>query len=214
MTGSPDEHADLADRLARGEEEALGRLFSLHRERLWRMVNFRIDRRLRGRISADDVLQDAYLDAARRIEHYDRETFSSPFMWLRSVLKQTLIDAHRRHLGARKRDAKREIALEALRPQATSASIAVQLVGDITSPSQAAVRAESFDAVQQAIETMDPIDQEVLAMRHFEELTNNEVAEALSIQPKAASIRYIRAIRRLKEIVSDVPGLLDEGARA
>jgi len=214
MAGRGDEHNELADRLASGEEDALGRLFSLHRERLWRMVNFRIDRRLRGRLSADDVLQEAYLDAAKRIEHYDRETFSSPFMWLRSVLKQTLIDVHRRHLGARKRDARREIALEAMRPQATSASIAIQLVGNITSPSQAAVRAESFDVVQKTIETMDPTDQEVLAMRHFEELTNGEVAEALDIQPKAASIRYIRAIRRLKEIVSEVPGLLGGGAHA
>ena len=197
--------------LEQGDDEALAELFSRHRERLWRMVNFRLDRKLRGRVDAEDILQEGYLAAAQRIHHYNADTAMSPFVWLRKILKQTLIDVHRRHLEAEMRDAGREIAIEGHRyPQATSASLALQLVGHLTSPSQAAARAELLEKVEQVIEGMDHIDREVLALRHFEELTNSEVAEVLDIQPKAASVRYVRAVRRLKRILSEIPGLFDE----
>jgi RNA polymerase sigma-70 factor (ECF subfamily) len=82
----------------------------------------------------------------------------------------------------------------------------MQLLGNLTSPSEAAVRAEMTAAVEQALECMNPIDREVLALRHFEELTNTETAEVLGIEQKAASIRYVRALARLKAILPDVPG--------
>jgi RNA polymerase sigma-70 factor, ECF subfamily len=209
MTGTNDGHDELESRLRRGDAEALGELFSLHRPRLWRTVNFRLGGRLAGRVDPDDVLQEAYLVAAQRIEHYGRDWSASPFLWLRMIVLQVLIDVHRRHLGAQKRDAGKELPIFEQYPQATSASMAIHLAGDWTSPSQAAIRGESLDIVERAIAAMDPIDQEILALRHFEELSNSEVAEVLSIQPKAASIRYIRALKRLKEILSTVPGLLD-----
>ncbi len=106
------------------------------------------------------------------------------------------------------RDAAREVSVDNVPyGQATSASVAIQLVGVFTSPSGAAARADLLGLVQAAIERMDPIDREVLALRHFEELSNSEVAEALGIEQKAASIRYIRALRRLKEILAEVPEL-------
>jgi RNA polymerase sigma-70 factor (ECF subfamily) len=198
----------MEERLRQGDEEALAALFSRHRERLWRIARFRLPAKLRGRVDPDDVLQDAYLAAVQRLEHYEG---GSPFLWLRLVVNQTLVDLYRRHLGAQMRDAGREVAIQGgSYSQATSASVAIQLVGDLTSPSQAAVRAETLDMVERAIDGMDPVDREVLALRHFEELDNGEVAEALGIQPKAASIRYVRAIRRLKNLLSDVPGLADE----
>jgi RNA polymerase sigma-70 factor (ECF subfamily) len=127
-------------------------------------------------------------------------------------VNQTLVDLHRQHLGAQRRDAAREVSLDAVPyAQATSASVAIQLIGQFTSPSGAAARADMLTLVQTAIEQMDPIDREVLALRHFEELTNSEVAEALGIEQKAASIRYIRALRRLKEILAQVPEFLDRG---
>ena len=137
--------------------------------------------------------------------------FKSPLLWLRVIVQQTLIDVHRRHLGAQMRDAGREVPIYGRSfTQSTSASLAIQLVGDLTSPTRAAARGELLTMVQNAIEAMDPIDQEILALRHFEELTNSEAAEELGIQPKAASIRYVRALRRLKDILSSVPGLFDE----
>jgi RNA polymerase sigma-70 factor, ECF subfamily len=210
MTGTTDGHDEFDRGLRHGDAEALAELFSLHRSRLWRTVNFRLGGRLAGRVDPDDVLQESYLAAVQRLEHYGRDASASPFVWLRMVVLQVLIDVHRRHLGTKKRDAGKELPIFGHYPQATSASMAIRLVGDCTSPSQAAIRGESLDIVERAIAAMDPIDQEILALRHFEELSNNEVAEVLNIQPKAASIRYVRALKRLKEVLSEVPGLLDE----
>lgn len=215
MTDSSAGNEDLRDRLERGDEQALAALFEQHRERLWRIVNFRLDHRLQGRVDPDDVLQESYLAAAQRIGHFKSFESRSPFLWLRLVVNQTLVDAHRRHLGAGMRDAGREIALEGFAyPQATSVSLAIHLIGSLTSPSRVAMRGEVLERIEKSIEEMETIDQEVLALRHFEELTNNEVAEVLKIQPKAASIRYIRAVQRLRGILSDVPGFFEEDENA
>lgn len=206
-----DESSDeLLARLQIGDMTALGELFSLNRERLWRMVNFRLDQRLRGRVDADDVLQEAYLDAAQRIEHFLNNTTMSFFVWLRQIVLQTMIDLHRQHLGAQMRNAAREVSLHgAAYPQATSISLAAHLLGNITSPSQAAMREEVSHQLEEALDSMSEIDREVLALRHFEELTNSEVAEVLGIQQKAASIRYVRAVARLRDILVQVPGFFD-----
>ena len=202
---------DGRDRVTRGDEQALAELFSQHRDRLWRIVHFRLDRRLHGRVDADDVLQEAYLSAAQRIRHLAADSSTSQFVWLRLIVGQTLVDVHRRHLGVQMRDAGREVSLHgAGHPQATSMSLAACLLGQVTSPSQAAVRAEMSAQLEAALESMDPIDREVLALRHFEELTNSEVAEVLTIQQKAASIRYVRAIKRLKAVLSQLPGFAEE----
>jgi RNA polymerase sigma-70 factor, ECF subfamily len=197
---------DLERRLRLGDPQALATLFSRERERLWRLIHFRLPDALRGRLEPDDVLQDAFLAASQRLKHYANSPATSPFIWLRMIVNQTLVDLHRQHLGAQRRDAACEVAIDGLPfGQVTSASVAIQLVGQFTSPSRAAARADMLGLVQTAIEQMDPIDREVLALRHFEELTNNEVAEALGIEQKAASIRYIRALRRLKEILAQAP---------
>ena len=201
----------LDRRLRGGDPQALAELFSRDRERLWRVVHFRLPEALRGRLEPDDVLQEAFLAASQRLEHYAKSPATSPFIWLRMVVNQTLIDLTRRHLGAQRRDAAREVSLDGVSySQTTSASVALELAGSFTSPSQAAVRADALSLVHTAIEQMDAIDREVLALRHFEELTNNEVAEALGIEQKAASIRYVRALRRLKEILAHMPGLREE----
>ena len=209
----------LALRLAAGDEQALGEAFSLHRDRLRRGVLFRMDARLRGRVDADDVLQEAYLQAAQRLGHFAEKqqatTDGGPmgvFVWLRLLVAQTLIDAHRRHLGAQMRDAGREIAIHRGPGAyqggavATSVSLAGCLLGKLTSPSQAAMRAELSVKLNEALSSMSDLDQEVIALRHFEHMTNAEVAEALHIEAKAASIRYVRAIKRLKQVLDKVPG--------
>jgi RNA polymerase sigma-70 factor (ECF subfamily) len=211
VDGCGEQSDGLARRLSRGDQEALASLFSQHRERLWRMVNFRMDQRLHGRVDPDDVLQEAYLAAVSRMKNYDGDDASvSPFVWLRTMVLQTLTDLHRHHLGVQMRSAGREIVLHGCRyPQTTSASLAAQFVGRLTSPSQAAARVETFGQVEQAIAGMEPLDQEVLALRHFEELSNSEVAEVLGIQQKAASIRYVRAVKRLRAVLSQMPGFFE-----
>lgn len=211
MARAAEDSADLLNRVKAGDEQALAELFSRHRERLWRMVRFRLDRRLSGRVDADDVLQEAYLDAANRVSHFADDSSSSFFVWLRMIVGQTLIDVHRRHLGAQMRDAGREIAAQAPRcSQTTTVCLAANLLGHLTSPTLAARRAEVTARLETTLDGMDPIDREVLALRHFEELTNSEVAEVLGIKQKAASIRYVRALRRLKDILADAPGFGDD----
>lgn len=197
------------------DEHSLAHLFSENRERLWRLAHFRLNNALRERVDPDDVLQEAYLAAAQRMQHYDTSAYPTPFLWLRAIVKQTLADIHRRHLGARMRDARRECGLHAGGyPEATSVSLAAHLVASVTSPSAAAVRQDLLRRVEEALEAMESIDREVIALRHFEELTNSEVAQELGIEQKAASIRYARALRRLKDILARIPGFFDGDSHA
>jgi RNA polymerase sigma-70 factor (ECF subfamily) len=208
-----DESGDTPEqlrRLAAGDQQALAELFARHRDRLRRMVKLRLDRRLQGRVDASDILQEAYLDAARRSADYAANPTMPFFLLLRFLTGQRLLMVHRRHLGARARDAGQEVSLyRGALPQASSVSLAAHLLGRMTSPSLAAVRAEMQLTLQEALNGMDPLDREVLTLRHFEELSNGETAALLGIQKSAASNRYIRALKRLKEVLSGLPGFLD-----
>ncbi len=206
-----DETADLGallERLRAGDQHALGELFSRYRERLGRMVQFRLDGRLRGRVAASDVLQEAYIDALKRLPHYQAAPDMPFLIWLRWVTMQRLVEVHRQHLGARMRDAGREVSLDAKAILSASSEKIAEFIGDLTSPSQAAQRAEAMDQLRLALDGLDPTDREVLALRHFEELSNQETAAVLGIQPAAASKRYVRALERLKGVLEQlqVPG--------
>lgn len=192
--------SDELEMLRSGNADAIAEVFSRYRDKLQRMVRFRLDRRLYGRIDTADVLQDVWLETSRRIEDYTSNPAVPFFVWVRQLAFQIIIDLHRRHLGAQKRDVSQEVSLR--KPDCdTSISIAAQLVGDLTSPSRAAMREERLGRLREALDCMDEIDREVLALRHFEELGNNEVAEILGIQKTAASNRYVRALKRLKQIL-------------
>ena len=200
--------AELLAKVRAGDQQALAVLFACHRERLRRMVQLRLDHRLAGRVSPSDVLQEAYIDALKRVEHYFEKPDQSFFGWLRLVVGQRLADVHREHL-AQKRDAGQEVPIHRGGPGADSACLAACLLGSGTSPSNAAARTESFGRLEDALNQMDPLDREVLALRHFEELGNAEAAEILGIQPAAASKRYVRALARLKQILETLPGFND-----
>ena len=193
-----------------GDRQALSALLERHRDRLRRMVELRLDWRLQARIDASDILQDAFLEVATRLDEYLRGPELPLFLWLRLVVGQRLATVHRHHLGTQMRDAGREVALyrDAL-PAASSAALAGQLLGRQTSPSQAAVRAERVVRLQEALNTLDPVDREVLALRHFEQLTAAETARVLGISEEAAAKRYIRALKRLKQILARMPGGLE-----
>ena len=196
--------------LRSGGSDQFAEVFSRYEDRLQRMIRFRLDRRLYGRVDSADVLQEVWLDASKRVTEYVANPVVPVFIWLRQIAWQTIIDLHRRHLGAQKRSVANEVALGGKGSQEdTSLSIAARLAGDLTSPSQAAMRDERMMQLRQALAEMDEIDREVLALRHFEELGNNEVAEILGIQKTAASNRYVRALKRLKEVLEQFPDLPD-----
>jgi RNA polymerase sigma-70 factor (ECF subfamily) len=204
------DESDLLDRLQQGDTEALGMLFSLHRKRLRRLIDFRLDARLRGRVDPSDVLQDSFMDASQRLPHFVQAPSVPFFVWLRQVAIQRLVEVHRRHLGAEKRSAHRERSVETtLQSNATSASLAFQLVSRLASPSDVLARNELTAQLHTALNSMDPIDREVLALRHFEELSNDETAAALGLQKSAASNRYVRALARLKKVLEQIPGFFD-----
>lgn len=199
------EEQELTGRLRQGDANALAELFSHFRDRLWKLVHFRLTPRLAGRVDADDVLQESFLAASQRLPHFLANPNGSAFVWLRLIVLQTLTDVQRKHLGASMRDAHREVSFHG--PAAglsTSASLAGLFLGSFTSPSGAVMRAEMAARLETAINGMNPTDREILALRHFEELTNQECAEVLGIEPKAASIRYVRAVKRLKEVLSEM----------
>ena len=208
--GNSNETLRLIGLARAGDRRALSALLERHRDRLRRMVELRLDWRLQARIDASDILQDAFLEVASRLDEYLRGPELPLFLWLRLVVGQRLATVHRHHLGTQMRHAGREVSLyrDAL-PAASSAALAGQLLGRQTSPSQAAVRAEQVVRLQEALNTLDPVDREVLALRHFEQLTAAETARVLDISEEAAAKRYIRALKRLKQILAQMPGGLE-----
>jgi RNA polymerase sigma-70 factor (ECF subfamily) len=210
MNDSPSETVQLFERLRAGDRRALADLFQRHRDRLRRMVELRMDARLQGRIDASDVLQDGFLDLAKRVDNYLSDPGLPVFLWLRLVVSDRLAMIHRRHLGTKMRDAGQEVSLyrDPL-PPASSAALASMLLGRLTSPSDAAIRAEQILQVQEAVNSLDALDREVVALRHFEQLTRAETAVVLGISEEAGAKRYIRAMKKLKLILAAMPGGLE-----
>jgi len=196
------EPADELARLRGGGEEAVAELFDRYRPRLARMIVVRLDDRMLGKVDVEDVLQDAYVETARRIGDYLDRPSVPFFVWLRQIAGQVLIDAQRRYLGTKMRDVTREMSLCAWGgASASSAFLAAELADSLTTPSQRAVRNEMVCELKDSLEKLDEIDREVLVLRHLEELSNNEVAEVLGIDKYAASKRYLRALERLRGVM-------------
>jgi RNA polymerase sigma-70 factor (ECF subfamily) len=211
MSSESDDQLELLRRAGQGDQQALSTLIGRHRDRLHCMVQVRLDRRIQGRLDASDVLQEVYLEVARSLPQYLNNPSLPFFLWLRSITGRKLQALHRHHLGTTIRDARREVSLQrGAFPEASSVLLAEQLLGRYTTPSQAAVRAELQLRVQEALNEMKVLDREVLALRHFEQLTNAETAEVLGISEAAASNRFVRALKRLKEILLSAPGFFDD----
>jgi len=206
MDTADDLHETLT-RAAAGDGDCWRTLLGRHHDRLRRMVAVRLDPRLQGRIDPSDLLQEAYLDTATQLAEYLREPQVPFFLWLRSLTGTRLAKVHRFHLGTQSRDAGRELSIyRGIGPAASSAALAAQLLGREPWPSEAIVRAELKLRLAEALNGMDPTDREVLALRHFEQLTTPEAAQVLGISDAAAGKRYIRALRKLKEILTQLPG--------
>src|SRR6516225_7775154 len=166
-SGSADT-ARLLEQARAGDKAALNELFAQHRARLRRMVELRLDRRLQARIDASDVVQEAYVDAVTRLDEYLRDPRYPLFLWLRLLVGERLLKLHRHHLGTQMRDAGLEVSIyRGALPAASSAALAAQLLGKQTSPTQAVVRAERIMRLQEALNSLDPVDREIISLRHF-----------------------------------------------
>lgn len=185
----------LLDRIRAGDANSVGVLFDQYRPRLREMVRLRMDPRVRSRISESDALQDVFLDVTKEIDRYLRDPRVGVYVWLRGIAAQRLQKLHRDHLATQKRSVGRECRL----PAQSSVSLGSQLLADGTSPSHGAARQELRAVVQRAIDELKPEDREIILMREFEGLSNSEVAETLGLSESAATMRYGRALHRLKE---------------
>jgi RNA polymerase sigma-70 factor, ECF subfamily len=210
MSPPPGQVPELVERVATGDREAMVELLARYRARLRRMVALRLDPRLQGRVDASDVIQEGYLEAIRRLEEYIRDPSVSFYIWLRFLVGQRVAECHRRYLKRPGRDVGREVSIyRGAMPGVSSGALAARLLGKLTSPTQAAVRAERKLQLQEALNTMDPIDREILVLRHYEQMSNVDVAAVLGLEKAAASKRYTRALERLGEILASLPGGVD-----
>ena len=191
---------ELLDLARDGDDGATGRLLERHREALRRMADMRLDPKIRQRVDASDIIQDVMIEANRRLASYLENPVMPFHLWLRQITQDRIIDAHRRHRVSKKRSVDLEQA-----PVVTSnldhstIQFGLQAVDSELTPAAAAISNEMQKRFEAAVEEMDSIDQEIIVMRHFERLTNQEVAQVLKLSEPAASMRYLRAMRRLKE---------------
>lgn len=210
MCGTSDDPLKTEQLLAQaaaGDGAAWGSLLTAHEQRLIRMVAFRMDPRLRERIDAADVVQEAFVRASAHREDFFRASERPLYLWLRKIVYNKLFELHRHHLGVHMRDANRDQPLAVPRNwDDTTEALWLHLSGHLTSPSAAAVRGEAKIRLAEALDRMDATDREVLMLRHFEQLTNAEAARVVGIEERAAGKRYLRALARLEKILSEFPG--------
>ena len=196
------ERNEILNALRSDRDEALAKYFFSVEGRLKRIVNFRLDYRLSGRVSESDVIQETFVRAAKRIDSFLEKDDMPFFVWLRLEINQKLHEIHRHHFGAEKRDIRKEIKLgQGADTGKTSMALAAHIVAQLTSPSRLVERAEQIAILEKTLGEMNELDREVIALRNFEELSNIETAKVLGIEPAAASKRYLRALQRLREIM-------------
>lgn len=200
----PEEHqtGSLLRKISDGEADALNHLMDRHRPALRRMIEMRLDRQIQGRVDASDVVQDVLIEAAQRMRTY-LEKPDMPFhLWLRQMAKDRIIDLHRRHHALR-RSVDLEQSMAAAFPDQSSLDLMAQIQDQDLTPAAATLRREMERRFHQALTLLDEDDREIILMRHAEHLGNGEVAQALNLTPAAAGMRYLRAIRRLKEVLGE-----------
>lgn len=204
MWPDPSPTQELLHRLAEGEEAALERLLERHRPALRQMIEMRMDRMLRRRVDASDIVQDVLVEANRRLPEYLRQRQLPFHLWLRQIARDRMIDAHRRHRGAERRSLDRE-QHEAVLDDRSAFDLVGQLMDRQATPATDAIRREMAQRFEAALVRLEPRDREVILMRHFEHLSNQETAQALGLTEPAAGMRYLRALRKLKALLQEAP---------
>jgi len=206
-----DETQNLLAAAGRGRADAVNALLDRHREALRKLVQMRLDRAIARRVDASDIVQDVLLEANQRLADYLADPRMPFHLWLRHLAKDRLIEMHRQHRGAQRRSLDREQPLAS--PQygdRSSFDLAAQLADQELTPAAANIRRELEARFLTAIDQLDEDDREILLLRHFEQLGNNEAATALGLSPAAAGMRHLRALRKLRAILGDRPSLNGE----
>jgi RNA polymerase sigma-70 factor (ECF subfamily) len=198
MAADSPETQRLLDQARQGEAGAVEQLLERHRTALRRMVDLRLDPVLARRVDASDIVQDVMLEASRRLADYLKHPAMPFHLWLRHLAKDHVIDAHRKHRLAKRRSVDREQSARPRLPGDSSLDLAAQFLDHELTPASAAIRQEMQRRLETALAGMDEDDREMILMRHFEQLSNQEVAAMLSLTEAAASMRYLRALRRLR----------------
>lgn len=197
---------ELVRAAAGGDPAAVNELLERHREALRRLVSFRLDRKIAARVDASDVVQDVLLEASRRLRDYVSSQGEMPFhLWLRQLAKDRMIDLHRRHHAQRRSVDKEQPLARPASADQSSLDLAAQLADADLTPAAATIRKELEQRFLEALDQLDEHDREIIVMRHVEHMGNSEVAEALRLSPPAAGMRYLRAIRRLKAVLTEPP---------
>src|SRR5436853_5208394 len=202
LPNSP-ETQELLDQARKGDTRAADQLLARHREPVRRLIDLRLDPAIAGRLDASDVVQEVLLEASRRLPDYLRSPAMPFHLWLRHIARDHIIDAHRRHHQAQKRGVDREQPMQ--RPgwsERSSLDLAGQLLDQDLTPASAAIQEEMQRRLREAIGQLDDDDREVILMRHYEMLANQEVADSLGLTGAAASMRYLRAVSKLRDLLT------------
>lgn len=186
------------------DRETFNEILLKYRDRLRKIVAMRINPKLQGRIDASDIIQDTYVEASRTLESYLEKPKQSVFLWLRHLAGEKLIQLHRFHFDAQKRNVEREVSLSCEMPQASSYSLASRLIGSASTPSNIAIRNENKLRLEKALDQMNPVDREVLVLRHFEQLSGKESAAVMGLSHNAIKKRYVRALEKLARIIQSL----------
>jgi RNA polymerase sigma-70 factor (ECF subfamily) len=208
----PDPTANLLNDAKQGDSDAVEKLLTRHRESLKRMIDMRLDKRVAQRIDVSDIVQEVMVEANRRLQNYLQNPVMPFHLWIRQIAKDRIIDAHRRHRGSAKRSVDREQRLEAQGPpDASTIELAGQLMDPELTPAALATQRELAIQVQNCIAKLEERDKDILLMRHYEQLSNQEVALALGLTEPAASMRYLRALKRLRAVINGEVADLEDG---
>jgi RNA polymerase sigma-70 factor (ECF subfamily) len=192
---------ELLTKAKQGEPAAVDQLLARHREPVRRMIDMRLDRAIARRVDASDIAQEVLLEASRRLRDYLRQPDLPFHLWLRHIARDHLIDAHRRHRVAKRRTVDRERPIQSGPSDRSSVELIAELIDRELTPATAALRKELQNRFQSVLADLDEDDREIILMRHFEQLSNQEVAAALGLTEPAASMRHLRALRKMRELL-------------
>jgi RNA polymerase sigma-70 factor (ECF subfamily) len=202
MNSNSPETQELLNQARQGGAGAVDRLLATHRDGLRRMIELRLDPAIARRVDASDIVQEVLLEANRRLNDYLRAPTMPFHLWLRHIAKDRMIDAYRRHRQAQRRSLDRE---QPIVPGAfadhSSIELAAQFFDQELTPASAAIREEVQRRLAAALTALDEDDRDIIFMRHHEQLSNQDVAAMLGLSEAAASMRYLRALRRLRSLL-------------